>query len=78
MDKPNRAERRKNRFGGGRATENGGWPTVQSNPVFVDPDAAVEPESPAKAPAKAKAEPEVKPGKGSETGSSDEPQAPTG
>lgn len=34
MDKPNRAERRKNKFGGGRATEHGGWPTVQPNPVF--------------------------------------------
>ena len=34
MDKPNRAERRKNKFGGGRATEHGGWPTIQPNPVF--------------------------------------------
>jgi hypothetical protein len=34
MDKPNRAERRKNKFGGGRATEHGGWPTHAPNPVF--------------------------------------------
>jgi hypothetical protein len=34
MEKPNRAERRKNKFGGGRATEHGGWPTHQPNPVF--------------------------------------------
>jgi hypothetical protein len=34
MDKPNRAERRKNKFGGGRATEHGGWPTTEPNPVF--------------------------------------------
>ena len=34
MEKPNRAERRKNKFGGGRATEHGGWPTVQPNPVL--------------------------------------------
>jgi len=34
MEKPNRAERRKNKFGGGRATEHGGWPTVHPNPVF--------------------------------------------
>lgn len=76
MDKPNRAERRKNRFGGGRATEHGGWPTVQSNPVFVDPEAAVEPEAPAKAPAKAKAK--AKPSKASETASADEPETPAG
>jgi len=36
MEKQNRAERRRNRFGGGRATEHGGWPTVQPNPVFTD------------------------------------------
>ena len=34
MEKPNRAERRKNKFGGGRATEHGGWPTHLPNPVF--------------------------------------------
>ena len=34
MDKPNRAERRKSRFGGGRSTEHGGWPTHLPNPVF--------------------------------------------
>jgi hypothetical protein len=35
MEKQNRSERRKNKFGGGRATEHGGWPTVQPNPVFT-------------------------------------------
>ena len=35
MEKPNRAERRKNKFGGGRATEQGGWPTHLPNPVFT-------------------------------------------
>jgi len=44
MEKPNRAERRRNKFGGGRATEHGGWPTVRPNPVFevenADADAA--------------------------------------
>lgn len=35
MEKPNRAERRRNKFGGGRATEHGGWPTHQPNPVFT-------------------------------------------
>ena len=41
MEKPNRADRRKNKFGGGRATELGGWPTSQPNPVFhVDPEPA--------------------------------------
>jgi hypothetical protein len=34
MDKPNRAERRKSKFGGGRSTEQGGWPTSAPNPVF--------------------------------------------
>ena len=34
MEKQNRAERRKSKFGGGRATEHGGWPSVQPNPVF--------------------------------------------
>ena len=51
MDKPNRAERRRNKFGGGRATEHGGWPTVQPNPVFeVDAEtpAAAEPAQEAK------------------------------
>ena len=48
MEKPNRAERRKNRFGGGRASEHGGWPTVQPNPVFKEETAAdeAEPETP--------------------------------
>jgi hypothetical protein len=35
MEKQNRSERRRNKFGGGRATEHGGWPTVQPNPVFT-------------------------------------------
>jgi hypothetical protein len=34
MEKPNRADRRKSKFGGGRATEHGGWPTHLPNPVF--------------------------------------------
>jgi hypothetical protein len=34
MEKQNRAERRKNKFGGGRASDHGGWPTHQPNPVF--------------------------------------------
>jgi hypothetical protein len=34
MEKQNRAERRKSKFGGGRATEHGGWPTSGPNPVF--------------------------------------------
>jgi hypothetical protein len=34
MEKPNRAERRRNKFGGGRSTDRGGWPTHQPNPVF--------------------------------------------
>lgn len=34
MENQNRADRRKNRFGGGRATQHGGWPAVQPNPVF--------------------------------------------
>jgi hypothetical protein len=34
MEKQNRADRRKNKFGGGRASEHGGWPTSQPNPVF--------------------------------------------
>ena len=34
MDKPNRAERRKSKFGGGRSTAHGGWPTTEPNPVF--------------------------------------------
>ena len=42
MDKPNRAERRKNRFGGGRATEHAGWPTHQPNPVFTGDTPAAE------------------------------------
>jgi hypothetical protein len=48
MEKQNRAERRKNKFGGGRAAEQGGWPTVQPNPVFGGADAPEE--APAGAP----------------------------
>ena len=47
MEKPNRAERRKNKFGGGRTTEQGGWPTHLPNPVFTG-DAPAEDEPPAK------------------------------
>ena len=47
MEKPNRAERRKNKFGGGRATEQGGWPTHLPNPVFSG-DAPTEDAAPAK------------------------------
>jgi hypothetical protein len=56
MEKPNRAERRRNKFGGGRATEHGGWPTVQPNPVFTgdapDDGSAAAPEQPASADSK--------------------------
>jgi hypothetical protein len=61
MEKPNRAERRRNRFGGGRATEHGGWPTHQPNPVFTGDGAEheTEPATPATKPsAKANAEAE--------------------
>jgi hypothetical protein len=34
MEKQNRAERRKTKFGGGRAGGQGGWPTSEPNPVF--------------------------------------------
>ncbi|HEX2754640.1 MAG TPA: hypothetical protein VHM48_04215 [Candidatus Limnocylindrales bacterium] len=40
MEKQNRAERRKGKFGRGRATEHGGWPTVRPNPVFTGDTAA--------------------------------------
>jgi hypothetical protein len=66
MEKQNRAERRRNKFGGGRATEHGGWPTVEPNPVFsgdAPADAASDAPptpSPAKAPA---ATPSKKPAK---------------
>lgn len=43
MEKPNRAERRKNKFGGGRSTEHGGWPTVRPNPVFAVENAGADP-----------------------------------
>jgi hypothetical protein len=51
MEKQNRAERRRNKFGGGRATEHGGWPTVQPNPVFSgDTPAEADGDAPADAP----------------------------
>jgi hypothetical protein len=60
MEKQNRAERRKNKFGGGRANERGGWPTSRPNPVFgadeaadTNDEKAAEPPAPAK-PAAAK------------------------
>jgi len=68
MEKQNRAERRKSKFGGGRATEHGGWPTVQPNPVFTG-DAPTEAPAPEAAPtktkpgARAKAKPEAEPAK---------------
>jgi hypothetical protein len=51
MEKQNRAERRRNKFGGGRATEHGGWPTHQPNPVFgADaPDGGTAPPEPDRA-----------------------------
>ena len=65
MEKPNRAERRRNKFGGGRSTEHGGWPTVQPNPVFAEePEgetaAEAAPDPPTK-PAKPAAKPPAKP-----------------
>ncbi len=39
MEKPNRDQRRRNKFGGGRSSEHGGWPTVQPNPVFAGDEA---------------------------------------
>ena len=39
MDKLNRAERRRNKFGGGRSTDKSGWPTSEPNPVFTGPEA---------------------------------------
>jgi hypothetical protein len=42
MEKQNRADRRRNKFGGGRATEHGGWPTVRPNPVFEVENAGAE------------------------------------
>ena len=35
MPEQNRQERRRQQFGGGRATEHGGWPTTQPNPALV-------------------------------------------
>ncbi len=34
MEKLNREQRRQAKFGGGRASEEGGWPTSEPNPVF--------------------------------------------
>ena len=62
MEKQNRAERRRNKFGGGRATEHGGWPEVQPNPVFSadEPDGAADETATAAADAP-KAKPSGKP-----------------
>jgi hypothetical protein len=35
MVKKNREERRHEKFGRGRASEHGGWPTIRPNPVFT-------------------------------------------
>jgi len=41
MPEQNRQERRRKKFGGGRATEHGGWPTSKPNPALVsEPDNA--------------------------------------
>ncbi|MBA2719606.1 MAG: hypothetical protein H0U52_10245 [Chloroflexi bacterium] len=34
MEKHNREQRRQAKFGGGRAKDQGGWPTGEPNPVF--------------------------------------------
>ncbi len=34
MDKKNREQRRQEKFGGGRANDQSGWPTTEPNPVF--------------------------------------------
>lgn len=34
MEKLNREQRRQAKFGGGRASEQGSWPTSEPNPVF--------------------------------------------
>jgi hypothetical protein len=44
MPEPNRQERRREKYGGGRATDHGGWPTTQPNPIFGD-ESDVEPEA---------------------------------
>jgi hypothetical protein len=61
MEKQNRAERRRNKFGGGRASEHGGWPTIQPNPVFTEHEAPAEPEpEPSSAGAKRTGTPKAK------------------
>jgi hypothetical protein len=40
MEKLNREQRRQAKFGGGRASEQGGWPTSEPNPVFGAEDAS--------------------------------------
>jgi hypothetical protein len=40
MVKKNREERRHEKFGDGRASEHGGWPTIRPNPVFTGGDDA--------------------------------------
>jgi hypothetical protein len=52
MEKLNREQRRQAKFGGGRASEQGGWPTSEPNPVFAADEAVeAEADSAAKAPA---------------------------
>jgi hypothetical protein len=62
MAKKNREERRHEKFGGGRTSERGGWPTIRPNPVFRAPaDAAIEPDD-APAPVDAAAPKDAKAG----------------
>ena len=42
MEKKNRAQRRQDKFGGGRTNAQGGWPTTQANPVFGEDPATRE------------------------------------
>ena len=59
MEPSNRAERRKSKFGRGRAAAQGGWPTVKPNPVFEAEDVPGN----AAGPDTADTEPGVVPGK---------------
>jgi hypothetical protein len=36
MAEKNREQRRREKFGGGRASEAGGWPSKRPNPVFTE------------------------------------------
>jgi hypothetical protein len=42
MDKKNREQRRQEKFGGGRSSAQGGWPTSEPNPVFGGAEAPEE------------------------------------